>query len=76
MLGRRCWGAHVGHALQANQPCLIFPTADWRDDSGHEHTQAAHIQGIGSIGDRTLLLLDIAQLMQNPALGLKSHRLQ
>lgn len=38
--------------------------------------QAAHVQGIGSIGDRTLLLLDIAQLMQGPELGLMSHCLQ
>jgi purine-binding chemotaxis protein CheW len=36
----------------------------------------SHVHGIGSIGDRTLLLLDIVQLMQSPVLGVTPHRLQ
>lgn len=38
--------------------------------------RADAIRGIGHAGDRTLLLLDIRELMQNPALGLRSTRLQ
>lgn len=35
-----------------------------------------HIKGIGNTGDRTLLLLDIEQLMESPELGLMANRLQ